>query len=228
MTLKGLVFDFDGLILDTELPEYQAWQDIYHRYNRELPLEEWAKILGTSPEYFDAAKYLEQQTGLSLDCRALHNEQRAIADAIIRESTPLPGIVSMLTRATELKLRLAVASSSPADWVLGHLTRLGLLRYFDHVFTARDVKQVKPDPELYLTAIRALGIQSYEAMAFEDSPNGITAALAAGLFCVAVPNTLTSKLNTDHASIRYASLGTVTLDQVIEQFNLRTNHKDQH
>jgi len=225
MTLKGLVFDFDGLILDTELPEYQAWQQIYRRFGYELPLEEWAKILGTSPEYFDAAVYLEKLAGKTMERAALHAEQRQIANQMIEQAGPLPGIVPILERAVELKLGLAVASSSPAEWVFGHLNHLGLTHYFKFIFTSRDVARVKPDPELYLTAVNALGLKPYEAMAFEDSPNGITAALAAGLFCVGVPNTLTSQLDTSHASLKYSSLGSVSLDQIIEQFVQRTNHK---
>jgi HAD superfamily hydrolase (TIGR01509 family) len=113
-------------------------------------------------------------------------------------------------------MRLAVASSSPRSWVGGHLERLGIIDHFDHLRCADDVRQVKPDPELYLAALAALGVAAHEAIALEDSPNGVLAAKRAGLFCVAVPNSLTRQMPLDHADRLVDSLADLPLQDLVD------------
>ena len=105
-----------------------------------------------------------------------------------------------------LGLKIGLASNSPSDWVIRHLTRLGLLDYFDHLSTSDYVQHIKPDPELYLVALQALSVKADEAIALEDSLLGISSAKQAGLFCVAVPNPLTSSLTFNEADFQMSSL----------------------
>ena len=119
--------------------------------------------------------------------------------------------------AKKLGLKVGLASSSPCDWVTGHLSRLGLIQYFDCIYARDDVRRTKPDPELYLTVIDEFQIGSHEAVVFEDSPNGILAAKRAGLFCVAVPNPLTRQLRLDHADFRLNSLAEMPLSELLFQ-----------
>ena len=123
--------------------------------------------------------------------------------------------------AQRLGLRLAVASSSSRAWVGGHLERLGLLDRFACVHCRDGVDRAKPDPALYLTVLRTLGVRLEQAIAFEDSPNGITAAKRAGLFCVAVPNQLTAQLALDHADLRVGCLADLPLDDLLAQVERR-------
>ena len=109
------------------------------------------------------------------------------------------------------------ASSSSRNWVVGHLSQLGLLSYFDYIRCGDEVARKKPDPELYLAVLAALHIQAEQAIVLEDSPNGILAARRAGIFCVAVPNPLTSQLPLDHANLRLASLADMSLERLIEE-----------
>jgi HAD superfamily hydrolase (TIGR01509 family) len=129
----------------------------------------------------------------------------------------LPGVIDYLDSAEDLGLSLAIASSSPENWVRGHLARLGLYDRFDAIKTADDVKRTKPDPELYFAALNALGVQASEAIVFEDSPNGIRAAKAAGIFAVAVPNKLTAQLKLQEADMRMDSLADLPLKALLER-----------
>lgn len=214
MPLKGLIFDFDGLIIDTELPEYQAWQEIYEQYNVTLNVNIWAQVIGSSNDKFDPVTHLENLTGKSFQHQQLLAQHRSRSDQLAQNLPLLPGVLTLLKTACESGLKLAIASSSDRFWVESHLAPLGIQSYFDCVLTKDEVLHVKPDPELYQTALHCLDLQPNEAIAFEDSPNGITAACAAGLFCVAVPNSITIQLPINHASKIIGSLDNVSLQDL--------------
>ncbi|HUW13302.1 MAG TPA: HAD-IA family hydrolase, partial [Anaerolineae bacterium] len=131
----------------------------------------------------------------------------------------LPGVEGYIADARRLGLKLGVASSSDCPWVYRHLERLGLGEQFDSIQCVEDVENVKPSPDLYLAVLDQLGVGPEEAIALEDSPHGITSAQAAGLFCVVVPNALTSQLSTDHADLRLASLADAPLSDILEQMD---------
>lgn len=213
--IRALIFDFDGLILDTEIPAYQSWQEIYEEHGCFLPLSEWAVAIGTTTSIFDVCQYLEEQVGRPLDRAALRErrQQRKLELTLLQAA--LPGVLDYVAEAQRLGLRLAVASSSSRAWVSDHLMRLGLYDAFDCVLCSDDVARVKPDPELYLAAMKCLGVEAEEAVALEDSPNGITAAKRAGLFCVAVPNKLTGQLSIEHADLQLSSLADLPLPKLL-------------
>lgn len=212
--IRALIFDFDGLILDTEGPEFQTWQEIYAEHGGTLSFDSWAETIGTIGG-FDPYAELERQLGRALDREAIRQRRRQRFQELIAGQTARPGVTDYLEAASARGLRLAVASSAPRDWVAGHLERLGLRQYFDCLRCADDVTRVKPDPELYLAALAALDVLPTEAIALEDSPNGITAAKRAGLFCVAVPNPLTGQLSLAHADLQVESLAQLSLDQLL-------------
>jgi HAD superfamily hydrolase (TIGR01509 family) len=217
MTIRGLIFDFDGLILDTETPCFLSWQEEFKQHNVSLTLEDYAKCLGTSPDIFDLVSVLNNLTGQTFDSEKLRALQRQRERELVLAQKVLPGVVDYLDTAKSLNLKLAVASSSEDAWVHYHLKRLGLWDYFDAVFTCDNVPHAKPDPALYNASLEALQLKPTEALAFEDSPNGIAAARAAGIYCVAVPNQISSKLDLSHASRIISSLQDVPLPQLIEQ-----------
>ncbi|MEX2161838.1 MAG: HAD-IA family hydrolase [Anaerolineales bacterium] len=216
MVIKALIFDFDGLILDTELPDYESWQQVYQHYGCELAVEAWGQIVGgTGASDFDPHTHLEQLCGKALDREEIWVDRRKQYLDTINHQPVLPGVLAILDDAERRGLRLGVASSSPENWVRGHLARLGLYQRFDAIKTADDVKRTKPDPELYLAALEALAIQPSEGIVFEDSPNGVKAAKAAGLFCVAVPNKLTAQLRLEHADLQLKSLADLPLSKLL-------------
>lgn len=223
MPIKALIFDFDGLILDTETPEYIILQELFQPYGLSLPIEEWAKALGASPGAFDPFAYLAQKTTHPVDQTALRDIFWKRSLALIDQQPPLPGVLSLLEQAEQRGLKLAVASSSPSDWVHNHLKRLGLHHRFNSILTRDDVTHAKPHPELYLRTLQVFGLHPTEAIVFEDSPNGITAARTAGIFCVGVPNHVTRLLDTSHANLTLTTLGDLTLDQLIQEANPQEN-----
>jgi HAD superfamily hydrolase (TIGR01509 family) len=224
--IKALIFDFDGLILDTESPTYQAWQEIYQSYGCSLPLPKWVECIG-SAETFDPHEYLEEQFGQLLDRAAIRDKRRARFAELMANQSILPGVEQHIADARRLGLKLGVASSSPRSWVSEHLSRFGLEDHFDAIKCANDVKKIKPAPEekvvpvgqlflLYLAALHALGIVAREAIVFEDSLNGVLATKRAGVFCVAVPNPLMRQFSYDLADLRLSSLADVPLDKRLE------------
>ncbi|BAS27872.1 phosphoglycolate phosphatase [Limnochorda pilosa] len=186
------MLDLDGTIIDTESALYDAWEEVYGRRGAVLPLEEWMRCVGTSPDAFDPYAYLEGLVGHRLDRRALEAEVEQAAAAHLARLRPRDGVVALVEAARREGLGLAVASSSGRPWVERFLEQAGLTAAIDVLATADDVARVKPAPDLYLLALGRLGVEASEALAVEDSPNGARAALAAGLRCVVVPNPLTA------------------------------------
>ena len=220
-TIQALVFDFDGLILDTETPIFQSWQEMYRAYGLELPIERWVTNIGTAEEPFDPFTELERQSGRRLDQQEIAAVRMQRELELISERAPLPGIVEYLQDAQGLGLKIGLATSSSCRWVTGHLERLGLIGYFHAIVAKDDVPRTKPDPTLYRAALERLGVRPEHAVAFEDSPNGILAARRAGLFCVAVPNAMTRYLPIDHADLRLDSLAEVTLEALLDKIEKR-------
>lgn len=220
MMIKSLIFDFDGLILDTETPEVDVWKAIYAEHGAEFPIDRWGQIIGGhGVSNFDAAQHLTELAGDGLDAHSLRARHRAENEALILVQRVLPGVVDVLDAARRLGLKLAIASSSPHSWVDTHLTRLGLFDRFERVICADDVPagRTKPYPDLYLKALEALNVRADEAIVFEDSPNGVRAARAAGIFVVAVPNPITALLNVDGANLTVASLAELPLDELLQR-----------
>ncbi|HLA07517.1 MAG TPA: HAD family phosphatase [Anaerolineales bacterium] len=200
--IKALIFDFDGLILDTESPEYFAWLNIYQEHGYELPHEEWGRIIGGyGLSSFDAADHLSHLSQGRLDSAFLRARHRLESDAAIGRSPVLPGVLDYIQEAKRFGLKLAIASSSHHAWVDTHAKRLGIFHHFDKVICADDVGvgRTKPNPDLFLTTLNQLQVRKDEAVVFEDSPNGVKAANRAGIFVVAVPNPVTAMLNLEGA-----------------------------
>ena len=212
---RALIFDFDGLIVDSESPGFQAWTELYATHGCSLPFDKYSACIGTIGG-FDLHAYLEEQSGRSFDRRDLEKACNARWLRLMQDQPLLPGIASCIASAKARGLKLAIASSSTQKWVTGNLERFGLLDQFDAVCTRDYVDAVKPDPALYLLALEKLGVRADEAVAFEDSPAGILAAKRAGIFCVAIPNPLTKDLRLDLADRRLASLAEFELDDVME------------
>ena len=177
--IDTLIFDFDGIIIDTETPDYLTWQEVYHSHGVQLERSLWSEFIGGG-DVFDAYQHLEKLTGSRIDREAIREQRRRRYLEIIESKPLLPGVMDYILEEKRLGLKLGVASSSSRDWVEGHLVGRDILRYFVSVKSADDVSNVKPDPELYLASVAHMGTQPENALAIEDSANGITAAKRAG------------------------------------------------
>ncbi|MBN1304792.1 MAG: HAD family phosphatase [Anaerolineales bacterium] len=218
--IKALIFDFDGLILDTETPEFQAWQDLYREYGQILNAETWGQIVGgTAASDFDPLIYLQELVGAPLDLEMVESRKKARDAELIAAQPIRPGIVDYLNSADQKGIKLAVASSSTHSWVDTHLTRLNLFRRFDKIICRDDVPRAKPFPDLFLAAAEAVGARPEEAIAFEDSPNGVLAARRAGMFVVCIPNPMTAQLSFNgDADITLNSLDELPLHELLGNF----------
>jgi HAD superfamily hydrolase (TIGR01509 family) len=212
--LRAVVLDFDGLIVDTETPIFEAWLGAYRRRGHDLGLDLWQHSLGTHGG-FDPLEHLDSLCGGSLDRETLLAEVKADTTRGCDVQALMPGVEQLLLDARELGLLRAVASSSSSGWVEGWLQRHGIHHLFDAFATRDHVSRVKPDPELFLLAARRLGVVPQACVVFEDSANGMRAALAAGMRCVAVPNALTSRLARPEVDLVVASLAERPLAEVL-------------
>jgi HAD superfamily hydrolase (TIGR01509 family) len=211
--IAALIFDFDGLIVDSETPGFQAWSEVYATHGCALPFDKYSACIGTIGG-FDLYAYLEEQSGRTLDRADLEEACNTRWRELMHTQPLLPGIAACISAAKSRGLKLAIASSSTQKWVTQNLRKFGLLDEFDAICTSDYVRAVKPDPALYLLALEKLGVRADEAVAFEDSPNGILAAKRAGIFCIAIPNPLTKDLPLELADRRLRSLEDFDLDNV--------------
>jgi HAD superfamily hydrolase (TIGR01509 family) len=215
--IRALVFDFDGLILETELPVYESWRELFDRYGLELPFEKWALNIGTAEETFDPVEEFRSVIDPHADLSQILTRRLERELELIGDGTPLPGVTAYLREARQMRLKIGLASSSSCRWVEGHLKRLGLRDYFEVLQAKDDVAVTKPDPALYRSTVDLLGVLPREASAFEDSANGVLSAKRAGLYCVAVPNTLTRRTDISQADLVLGSLEELSLQDLIRQ-----------
>lgn len=214
--LKALIFDFDGLILDTETPEVLVWQSIYREHGFELPVHEWEKTIGGyGISTFDPANHLSLLSQGRLDSASMRIRYRRESDLLIHASAVMPGVINLIEQARAQGIPSVIGSSSPHSWVDTHAKRLGIFHYFKHIICQDDVApgRTKPNPDIYLKALEMLKVQNTEAVVFEDSLNGVEAARRAKIFVVAAPNPLTSKMGVS-GDLTVSSLANVSLQDL--------------
>ena len=211
--LAGILFDFDGLVLDTETSEYLTVAESFADHGLELRRDEWMTRIG-SADHPHWTEMLETALGRPLTNREeVLETRRARHHALISRETVRPGVVELATAARDAGVGVAIASSSPLDWVLGHITRLGV----DHLFPVRATRddvghaRTKPQPDLFLLAAQRLGVDPGDCVVLEDSEPGITAAARAGCATVGVPAGMTAHLTFDDADLVVPSLAEVDL-----------------
>lgn len=214
--IRALVLDFDGLIVDTERPLYEAWRKVFTQRGHDLPVDLWIDNMGqnaTANNYFDR---LADLLGEPVDEDAIRAEKEAEAALTLDAAPAMPGVVDLIESAESRGLTLAVASSSSFEWVGGHLRRLRLLDRFAATVTRLDTTNHKPHPAPYTLAVERLGVDPDEAIAFEDTPAGVRSAKAAGLTAVAVPSEMTAHLDFPEADARCDSLADVVLSDWLD------------
>jgi HAD superfamily hydrolase (TIGR01509 family) len=216
VSIRVVIFDFDGIIIDTETPDYEAWREAYEAHGHELGLDVWAEYVGTRAGVWDPLGHLHEKTGGLPDPDAVNTKRKERFHAMVGEQSLMPGVDDYIREIKERGLHLGLASSADRIWVHGHLKTHGLFEAFDVIRTADDVVHAKPAPDLYLEVLDALAVNPREAVAIEDSPHGVSAAKAAGIYCLAVPNPVTANYDLNHADVRVNSLSELPLARLLE------------
>lgn len=215
--IKAVIFDFDGLIIDTETIWYEAFKEALIQFEVDLTIEQFALVIGTDDAVLD--KYILDNIKESSTISEIKELASKLFNEMIGQPKLRDGVEEYLITAKEVGLRIGLASSSKREWVEKYLTQLHILHYFEVIKTRNDVTSVKPDPELYLQAIQALDVKPDEAVAFEDSLNGLKAARAAGLKCVIFPNPVTTNLAFKDHSMRLSSMAERPLTYILKELS---------
>jgi HAD superfamily hydrolase (TIGR01509 family) len=218
-----LILDFDGTIVDTEDPVYRSWAELWAEHGEHLRLEEWQTIIGTDAG-FDPWGELARRVRGRLD-PALRERRRARQDELQAVQDLRPGVLRWLNESARLGVPVGVASSSPRDWVESHLQRLGIRELFASVVCAGGAVPAKPDPTSYRLCCAELGAVPLCSVAVEDSPHGVAAARAAGLYTLAVPHPLTEDLDFSAADRVVESLELVPLEGALAAATRRPQHQ---
>ena len=214
--VHAFLFDFDGLILDTETASRGGWAWLYEQHGHELPPEKWALMVGTL-DGWDPWAHLEELVGKPLDRAALDDQRYGHELSLLETEVLRPGIADYLDYAQRHDVKRAIVSSANRAWIDMHLARLERQVGWDAIVTAdEDVERAKPRPTLYLEALERIGAEPGQAVAFEDSPNGAQAAQAAGIYVVGVPNAITRDLGlAEHADVVVDSLADLPPDELV-------------
>jgi HAD superfamily hydrolase (TIGR01509 family) len=215
--VRALLLDFDGTMLETESSSYGSWRELLAEHGYELTPETWSAAVGTIGG-LDPLALLEEHLGTPVDREALEARARERHMEMLSEETLRPGVQELADEAHERGLRTAIVTSASRRWVLSHLRRLGLDEAWEHVVSAdKDPARAKPAPVLYLEAAALLGVRPEEAVAIEDSPNGVKAARAAGMQVVAFPNPITEAMDLGEADAVVEDLDGLGLDGLLER-----------
>ncbi len=221
MPIRAFLFDFDGLILDTETASRAGWRWLYEQHGQTLPDDLWITVVGTHGAW-DIWGHLEELIGEPLDREHWNKRRYAHEIALVEAEELRPGILEYLEFANEQGLKRAIVSSASRRWIDMHLERLEQAVGWEAIITAdRDAGRAKPSPTMYLEALETLGVTAEEAIVFEDSPNGVRAGKAAGIFVVGIPNEVTKAYGLDEADLVVDSLAALPPAELLQRADRR-------
>ncbi|WP_042222007.1 HAD family hydrolase [Oceanobacillus manasiensis] len=213
--IKAVIFDFDGLILDTETAWYDTYKQILKEtHDYDLPLSEFVKGVGGGDDAL--LEYIEKEVEGTFQPDVFQEKVSVMHAERLKEAESREGVEDYLKEASDAGYQIAIASSSDRKWVTTHLTNLGLIDYFDHFVTSDDVEKIKPAPDLFLKAIEVLDVQPEEAIIFEDSLNGLVAARKANIKTIIVPNPVTESLPFEDHHLKIGSMKEMRLAEIIK------------
>ncbi|MBK1828606.1 HAD family hydrolase [Haloferula rosea] len=195
MNFDAVLFDFDGILVDTEWAIYEAWLRTFQRHGHDLPIEIYTRCVGSDFDTWSPKTHLEDLTGNSFDWHQLDADRQVEIRADLEKAGPMPGVVTLLERLRAKGTPMAVVSSSNHAWVDGWLDKIELRDFFHTTVCRGDAPRIKPAPDLWLEAIRQLDKPAGRCLAIEDSLNGVKSAKEAGLQVWAVPNRTTASLD---------------------------------
>mgnify|MGYP001609892866 CR=1 FL=1 len=189
--IKGVIFDFDGVIVDSEPLRYESYKKLFwDEFGVKLP-DERKRILGRDQR--ENLKYLLEMFGLECDVEELVERRKIILKEIFSKKEniiPIDGILDFLETLKKKRIKMAVASSSSLEYLENICDGLKIKDYFDCILSGEMVKKKKPNPDIFLLALEKLGLEKEECVVIEDSLSGIEAAKRAGIKCSGITSTL--------------------------------------
>lgn len=206
MAIAAVLFDFDGVLVDTEWAIYQAWRRTFEAHGQHLPLDVYTRCIGSDFATWSPKTHLEELTGAAFDWHDLDARRQQDIVADLQHEGPMPGVVEWLAELRSQGMPRAVVSSSSHHWVDGWLERLGLMDSFDEVVCRGDAPRIKPAPDLFLEAAKRLEASPADCLVLEDSLNGLKSAKAAGMSVWAIPNRVTDCLDFSQADRVFRSM----------------------
>jgi HAD superfamily hydrolase (TIGR01509 family) len=212
--LRALIFDFDGLIVDTETALIESYAAVHTTHGIAFDRQRFIHAVGHADYAFDAWSAF----GRNAPRAALEQQRHAVAIDLRRRQPVLPGVTTLIAAARARSFHVGLASNSDHTWVESHLAERGLLEQFDFIACREDVPSPKPEPDLYRHVLQRFGLRGHEAVAFEDSHTGTLAAKRANVFVVSVPNASTAHHDFSITDLRLNSLAEITLDELITRF----------
>lgn len=212
--IRALVFDFDGLIIDTETPLIDSYGAVHSAHGISFDRDLFVRNVGHADYAFDPWQGFSPHT----DRASLELERRSIKDELLLRQPVLPGVRELIAAGKAAGLSIGIASNSEHTWVEPHLSRVGLRPYFDFIACRGDTPSPKPEPDLYKLVLNRFGLRGHEAIAFEDSHTGTLAAKRANLWTVAIPNVSTAHHDFAHVDLRLQSMDEVALPALITKF----------
>ncbi len=192
---QAVLFDFDGVIIDTEWPIYESWKRVFEGEGHELKVETYVKCIGSDFDTWSPEKYLQSLTAKSYEWDVINAKRQVELESDLVGVETLPGVRDLISRLKSDGKKLAVVSSSSHDWVDMWLEKLDLMKEMDEVVCKGDAPKIKPAPDLYMEAVKRFDLEASDCLVIEDSLNGVISAKAAGCIAMAVPSRLTSCLD---------------------------------
>jgi HAD superfamily hydrolase (TIGR01509 family) len=206
--ISAVIFDMDGLMIDSEPLAKEAWQVTARRYGYVIDEPMFTRMLGLRE--IECTAMVQRELGLPVAVDALRQQRSETFLAILPgRLKAMPGLYELLTKLKARGLRRALATSGERLYVATVMRELNLDGTFDAMVVAQDVTRGKPAPDVYLLTAQRLNLLPAQCLVLEDAPNGIAAAKAAGMLCVAVPNEFTRTLDLSAADVMMPSLSAV-------------------
>lgn len=216
--LKALIFDFDGVIVDTESQWYCIYRDwLQHEYSYHLAIKDYLRCVGSDSSHLYS--FLRKQIGEHLNIREFEKTARK---EFINRTSQLPtmeGVVPFMVQAKKNKLKIAIATSATKEKPLYHLQRLHLLENIDVLSTFERSIHRKPAPDIFLKAVERLQCRAEECLAIEDSNNGLIAANRAYIPCLIVPNEITKYSDFKEYYKKVSTLRDVNINAIMQDFD---------
>ena len=204
--IKAVLFDFDGIIIDSEWPIYESWKRVIEGEGHKLAVESYVQCIGSDFDTWSPEKYLEELTGKTYDWPTINAKRQVELEADLEGVQLLPGVEELLRKLNDNGFKVAIVSSSSHRWVDAWVEKLDLMQYLEHVVCKGDAPRIKPAPDLYEEGARRFSLQPVQCLVIEDSLNGVKAGNEAGCLTVAVPSRLTSCLDFSRADFVIESL----------------------